>query len=89
MGRIVAVWIVLSFVAVSRPVHADVSGRASVIDADTVEVRGTRIRLHGIDAPLRAYKYQPFPRRALVLFRARSTGGGVAKITAVTSSLAS
>ncbi len=51
MGRIVAVWIVLSFVAVSWPVHADVSGRASVIDADTVEVRGTRIRLHGIDAP--------------------------------------
>ena len=26
-------------------------GRASVIDGDTLEVRGTRIRLHGIDAP--------------------------------------
>ena len=30
---------------------ADVTGRASVIDADTVEIRGQRIRLHGIDAP--------------------------------------
>jgi len=26
-------------------------GRASVIDGDTVEIRGRRIRLHGIDAP--------------------------------------
>ena len=27
------------------------TGRASVIDGDTLEIRGTRIRLHGIDAP--------------------------------------
>lgn len=27
------------------------TGTASVIDGDTLEVRGTRIRLHGIDAP--------------------------------------
>ena len=33
------------------PVHADETGVASVIDADTVEIHGTRIRLHGIDAP--------------------------------------
>ncbi len=26
-------------------------GRASVIDGDTIEVRGERIRLHGMDAP--------------------------------------
>lgn len=26
-------------------------GRASVIDGDTIEIHGTRIRLHGIDAP--------------------------------------
>jgi endonuclease YncB( thermonuclease family) len=26
-------------------------GRASVTDGDTVVIRGTRIRLHGIDAP--------------------------------------
>jgi endonuclease YncB( thermonuclease family) len=29
----------------------DIVGRASVIDGDTIEVRGTRIRLSGIDAP--------------------------------------
>ena len=26
-------------------------GRASVTDGDTVVIRGTRIRLHGVDAP--------------------------------------
>jgi endonuclease YncB( thermonuclease family) len=30
---------------------ADLAGRASVIDGDTIEVHGTRIRLWGIDAP--------------------------------------
>ncbi|MCV2890671.1 thermonuclease family protein [Ruegeria aquimaris] len=29
----------------------EVDGRASVIDGDTIEIRGIRIRLHGIDAP--------------------------------------
>ena len=31
--------------------HADMAGVASVIDADTIEIHGQRIRLHGIDAP--------------------------------------
>jgi endonuclease YncB( thermonuclease family) len=31
--------------------HADMIGVASVIDADTIEIHGERIRLHGIDAP--------------------------------------
>lgn len=30
---------------------SDLIGRASVVDGDTIEVQGTRIRLHGIDAP--------------------------------------
>lgn len=29
----------------------DITGIASVIDADTIEIHNTRIRLHGIDAP--------------------------------------
>jgi endonuclease YncB( thermonuclease family) len=39
--------------ASGSPVHAggEVAGVASVIDADTIEIHGQRIRLHGIDAP--------------------------------------
>ncbi len=35
----------------AAPVLANAVGTASVIDGDTIEVRGQRIRLHGIDAP--------------------------------------
>jgi endonuclease YncB( thermonuclease family) len=37
--------------SVSVGLAADLTGRASVIDADTIEIHGTRIRLWGIDAP--------------------------------------
>ena len=30
---------------------ADMTGQATVIDGDTIDIHGTRIRLHGIDAP--------------------------------------
>lgn len=30
---------------------AEIAGRASVIDGDTIDIHDTRIRLHGIDAP--------------------------------------
>jgi endonuclease YncB( thermonuclease family) len=38
------------FVAMSAPA-GQIVGYARVVDGDTIEVQGTRIRLHGIDAP--------------------------------------
>lgn len=38
-------------IAFSGSCLADIVGRASVIDGDTIEIHGQRIRLHGIDAP--------------------------------------
>jgi endonuclease YncB( thermonuclease family) len=40
------------WVALSEPAACDeLAGRASVVDGDTIELHGTRIRLFGIDAP--------------------------------------
>ena len=45
-------FVVAVIALLSAPVSAqDISGRASVVDGDTLEVRGVRIRLFGIDAP--------------------------------------
>ncbi len=33
------------------PEYVEISGTASVIDGDTLDVRGNRVRLHGVDAP--------------------------------------
>ena len=35
----------------SLPASADVIGQAQVVDGDTLQVAGERVRLHGIDAP--------------------------------------
>lgn len=41
----------LRFAAPHAATGAELAGRASVIDSDTIEVHGQRIRLFGIDAP--------------------------------------
>ena len=51
MVRAMAACAILAIVVPPGSVYPDVSGLASVIDGDTIEVGGERIRLHGIDAP--------------------------------------
>ena len=41
----------LLLLLLSLPAHADVTGKARVIDGDTIWIANTKIRLHGIDAP--------------------------------------
>ena len=42
----------LCFFVISMPVSAQtITGVASVTDGDSLEIRGIRIRLHGVDAP--------------------------------------
>jgi len=42
---------VLLLVALAATAHADVTGRARVVDGDTLEIEGETVRLFGIDAP--------------------------------------
>jgi len=46
------IWSVFSaFLLTFAPVHAEISGKARVIEGDILALAGQRIRLHGIDAP--------------------------------------
>lgn len=44
--------VLMAIVLLAAPVFAaDLVGRASVVDGDTLDIRDQRVRLHGIDAP--------------------------------------
>ncbi len=43
--------LIIALCLLASPALADVTGGAQVIDGDTLEIHGQRIRFHGIDAP--------------------------------------
>lgn len=50
--RSIACWVLLTVSCfIVSPALADITGRATVIDGDTIEIHNKRIRLHGVDAP--------------------------------------
>ncbi len=54
MKRLILAAATLGFIGAAlaqTPSTYDIAGRASVIDADTVEIHGQRIRIFGVDAP--------------------------------------
>ena len=51
MRIILRITFALALVLTIKTSLADISGLPRIIDGDTIEISGERIRLHGIDAP--------------------------------------
>lgn len=47
--------LLLALLGTTHAAPAPLVGVASVIDGDTLEIRGVRVRLYGIDAPESSY----------------------------------
>ena len=43
--------LIITLCLIATPALADMAGNPTVIDGDTLEIHGQRIRFHGIDAP--------------------------------------
>ena len=43
------------------PALADITGKPRVVDGDTIHIGKTKIRLHGIDAPIHAAMRSSYP----------------------------
>lgn len=50
-GTLFLLLVVLATLAPHPSIAADLTGRASVIDGDTLEIHGDRIRLEGVTHP--------------------------------------
>jgi succinoglycan biosynthesis protein ExoI len=48
LGKLI---LILALAAPAPLLATDITGRASIIDGDTIDIHGTRIRFDGIDAP--------------------------------------